>query len=382
VPVFTLRVDHPRVRAFGAAAWASFPLACLGASIAYVLEISATSGALPPPAAAVPTMEKVGIIHCHMRFSHDSEGTLEEIVQAAKTTGVDFIMMTDHPPKDDPGRPLREGPRGKIDGIWFFQGAELRGVMGINLQSPVDSRSTAENIRAIHEQKGLAILCHPEEITDWSIEGFDGMEVYNAHADVKEEHKGKLLARVAQWAEKDPARLFLAFLNRWDPILAKWDELGKTRRVPGVAANDAHQNVRLGPLLLDPYPRAFQFVRTHVQVDADQPESILRALAAGRCFIGFDVIADTRGFDLRAADHVMGEEFKFSSPLELTWKLPPAAVEPVVSVYQDGKLVGTYTNGKSGHPVGGPGVYRIEVTAVCQGERFPWIFSNPIYVRP
>jgi hypothetical protein len=62
-----------------------------------------------PPAPKKPLREFRGIIHCHSLFSHDSKGTYEEILAAAKAAKIDFICMTDHPPKDDKGRSLREG---------------------------------------------------------------------------------------------------------------------------------------------------------------------------------------------------------------------------------------------------------------------------------
>src|SRR5258706_15709512 len=78
----------------------------------------------PPPVSARPQHDFRGIIHCHSKYSHDSKGTYEEILAAAKAAKVDFICMTDHPPKDDKGLPLREGWTGLHDGVLFIQGAE------------------------------------------------------------------------------------------------------------------------------------------------------------------------------------------------------------------------------------------------------------------
>src|SRR5678816_3533081 len=37
-----------------------------------------------------------GALHSHSFWSHDSEGTLSDIVPAAKKVGLDFIFLTDH----------------------------------------------------------------------------------------------------------------------------------------------------------------------------------------------------------------------------------------------------------------------------------------------
>ena len=38
-----------------------------------------------------------GVLHVHSYLSHDSKGTLNDIIPAAKSDGIDFIFLTDHP---------------------------------------------------------------------------------------------------------------------------------------------------------------------------------------------------------------------------------------------------------------------------------------------
>src|ERR1035441_1840471 len=38
-----------------------------------------------------------GILHSHSKYSHDSEVPFEEILRVLKTTGLDFICLSDHP---------------------------------------------------------------------------------------------------------------------------------------------------------------------------------------------------------------------------------------------------------------------------------------------
>ena len=38
-----------------------------------------------------------GVMHVHSYLSHDSRGTLDDLIPAAKKDGIDFIFLTDHP---------------------------------------------------------------------------------------------------------------------------------------------------------------------------------------------------------------------------------------------------------------------------------------------
>jgi len=241
-----------------------------------------------------PLRDFRGIIHCHSRFSHDSQGTYEEILAAAKAAKVDFVCMTDHPPSGDKGKPLREGWTGIHDGVLFIQGAEYSDqILALGIKEPITGKDRRETIQAIHAQGGVAIACHPEEIDDWDAYAeADGMEIYNVHATLKRKSKDKaFLLQVAKAVKEDPEHSF-QLLQELDPvILKKWDECNAKRPFTGIAGNDAHQNVSFFGLQLDPYPRAFKFVSTHVLAEDLTEESILGALKAGRCYVAFDIVS-------------------------------------------------------------------------------------------
>lgn len=234
-----------------------------------------------------------GIIHCHTKYSHDSTGRYEEILAAAKSAGVDFVVITDHPPEDDPGRPLREGWRGLRDGVLFIQGAELRGnILAIGIREPIRSRDRQAMIDEIHAQGGLAFVCHPEEVTDWNLRGLDGMEVYNVHAALGRRMKDPaFLTEAVRLLTEDPDRLFLPLAELDPEVVGRWRSL----RIAGIAGNDAHRNVKLFGVQLDPYDRAFRFVSTHVLAESLTETAILRALRERRCYVAFDILGDPRG---------------------------------------------------------------------------------------
>ncbi|HLY73027.1 MAG TPA: PHP domain-containing protein [Planctomycetota bacterium] len=260
-------------------------------SIFVVLLAGCSSASVPVPIIASPELRDFrGIIHCHSRYSHDSQGTYEEILAAAKAAKVDFICMTDHPPSGDKGRPLREGWTGIHDGVLFIQGAEYSDqILGLGLRDPISGKDRRETIRAIHAQGGVAIACHPEEIDDWDAYAeADGMEIYNVHATLKRKSKDKtFMLRVAKAIKEDPEHSF-QLLQDLDPaIVRKWDEINRTHPFTGIAGNDAHQNVSFFGLQLDPYPRAFRFVATHVLAEDLTQEAVLGALRAGRAYVAF-----------------------------------------------------------------------------------------------
>jgi hypothetical protein len=257
------------------------------------LFLAACSGG-PSPAAEKPLHDFRGIIHCHSLYSHDSKGTYEEILDAAKAARVDFICMTDHPPKGDHGLSLREGWKGLHDGVLFIQGAEYGdNILGLGLKEPISGKDRRGTIRAIHDQGGVAIACHPEGIADWSeFDEADGMEIYNVHATVMKHRNDPLFAaQVVKKLKEDPEHSF-RLLQELDPaIVATWDEINAKRPFTGIAGNDAHQNVNFLGLQLDPYARAFKFVATHVLAEDLTEKSVLGALREGRCYVEFEQVA-------------------------------------------------------------------------------------------
>jgi predicted metal-dependent phosphoesterase TrpH len=258
--------------------------------LAAALPLSCAAPGGGPNAAALAEFR--GILHCHSLYSHDSEGTYEEILAAAKAARVDFVCITDHPPKGDAGLSLREGWKGLRDGVLFIQGHELAGanLLAIGIREPIAPGGTPrEKIAAIHAQGGVAIVSHPEEVADWEpYLTADGMEIYNLHAAWKR-HQGNFgfLAKALALLKRDPERLF-TLVQELDPaVIARWEEINKTRRFVGVAGNDAHQNVKIGSLQADPYERAFRFVSTHVWAEELTERAVLAALKRGHCYVEF-----------------------------------------------------------------------------------------------
>jgi len=88
---------------------------------------------------------------------------------------------------------------------------------------------------------------------------------------------------------RDVNSIRFQLLKEMDPaILARYDEINRKRQFTGIAGNDAHQNVSFFGYQLDPYPRAFRFVTTHVLAPELTQEAVLEALRKGRSYVAFE----------------------------------------------------------------------------------------------
>lgn len=363
-----------------------------------LLILGACQGAPEPAPSGKPLRDFRGIIHCHSKYSHDSKGTYEEILAAAKAAKVDFICITDHPPKEDAELSLREGWSGLREGVLFIQGHEVAGknLLALGIRSHVGGETPKDRIAAIHAQGGVAIVSHPEEVKDWSLyEHADGMEIYNVHAAFTRKSKDKTFpVQMMKKLKEDPDRSF-QLLQELDPaILKKWDELNQKRRFVGIAGNDSHQNVNFFGLQLDPYPRAFKFVTTHVLAEELTQEAILEGLRKGRAYVKFE-LSSRKDLDPEGL-YWMGRE---RSSREFTSRPLSRIVQVQEGLFESGSSARWIKDGQvyempflpGAEPppgyryygVAGAGVYRAELWTVATnpGVSEPWVVTNPLIVR-
>lgn len=251
----------------------------------------------------------IGVLHVHHEPSHDSSAAFAGVLQAAGEAGLDFVVLTDHADVDAPG-PLpgaeHAGVQGAPNGrpVLVIVGAEFASDdghvlgLGIHQSVPADDRAGRDVIADIHAQGGFAIVPHPFSHGgwhDWDAD-FDGLEVQNNASDFTRLYGPLLPVRILRFAFDRPAGL-RGLWARPGRELAKWDELlAAGRRVPGFAGADAHQNVSLLGLQLDPYGQMFRGVRMicpDVPLDA---AAVLAALRRGACAVRWSV------YDARAGE--------------------------------------------------------------------------------
>ena len=351
--------------------------------------------------------EYVGVFHVHSSLGGHSPGQPEEIVRAAKSERLAFVLMTEHPsPLLDTAAATLSGEH---DGVLFVGGSELVASDGGRLFVLPGLEPSARNppLRELVERAKnggrLAVVGYPGEVADWSLKGYDAVEVYNLYTNSKSINYATLFFDGLWSYRSHPALLFARFYERPADALKRWDEVNASglQRAYAVAGADAHANVgfslggRTGEKLLDfkldPYERSFGVVRNHVLLEKGSPldeAALLRALRAGRSFFAFDLFGDSTGFRFTASNgadtRFMGDEIRLpgAGAVKLSARTP---VSCRTVFLRDGQVVGTVADSTRAElSVERAGVYRVEVYLDQLGpllEGKPWIISNPIFVR-
>ena len=327
----------------------------------------------------------VGVLHIHTTYSHDAMGTFEEAVRVANAQRLNYIAITEH----NTLQPLREGKQGWHGMTLVLIGMEISTRSGhyltLNVTEDIDRSklTTQQIIDEVNRQGGLGFIAHPYfkhgRWRDWTVTGFTGIEGYNVAHDTLDENRWQLVLR----SLTDSAEPFyLSILDRPDEPLAKWDALIRERgQVVGIGSSDAHEIHVLG-LTFAPYEVMFRISRTHVLIPSKtlDAQGIYEALRKGHAYFSIELVAEAKGFSFIAENGhevlgIMGDAAPLVPNLRLSVILPAAAQ---LTLVRDGKPIATKTGQTWQIPVTEPGAYRLEAMRYNK----PWIFSNPIYVRP
>lgn len=379
-----------------------------------------------------PLREFRANLHVHSAFSHDSRGTIDEIVAAAKRAGTQILMFTEHPAAHY--GIFEDGHQGLRDGVLLVPGAEMKGLLVFPRQSlrGFDGATSQELSDIVCGREGLTFLSHLEERMDWELRGLTGVEIYNTHADFKDEKRlissmrnPLWLIQTAELFRKYPQEAFSALQNHPVDYLRRWDELCRIAPHTGVSANDSHQNVGLAARLaesdkvriedalgeklielstavfgaihkipkdakvgdvlfeirLDSYENSLRHVGTHLLMSELSRESVWEALREGRGFVAFDWIADSTGFQFdmhsRGHRHDMGTHLPLTDDLVIRGQAPLAGRWKLI---KDGAVCADVTGLEFSNKVSETGIYRVEVSLDLAGEEQTWILSNPFYV--
>jgi hypothetical protein len=327
----------------------------------------------------------VGVIHVHTTYSHDAHGTLADVVRVANAQALDYVVLTEH----NNLRALYDGHQGWHGATLLVVGVELSTAGGhylaLNVTREIDPRGrTAQQvIDEVNRQGGFGFIAHPyfkkRRWTDWSVSGFTGIEAYNVAHDTLDENRMRLIL----WTlTATPTTFYHSLIDRPYDALRTWDQLiTRHGRVTGIGSTDAHQIEILG-VKFAPYEMMFQLIRTHLLVPSLPltPEAVYAALRAGHAYAAIELEAQAQGFGFLAAQDtrvvgVMGDEVALGPDLRLAVSVPAPAE---MALFRDGARIAVSVGRTWEIPVTQSGVYRIE--ALRHGK--PWVFSNPIYVRP
>ena len=351
--------------------------------------------------------EYAGNLHTHTPYS-DGYGHHNEIALAAINAGLDFVVITDHNIWVD-----------GLDGYRYLGDQRVLLLTGEEIHDP--NREPQKNHLLVYETfqemthlaskpqqlidsandvEGLTFLAHPLDPAapivgqpnlswvDWEVDGYTGMEIWNFMSEFKSHLSS--IPKILYYAYNFPLSAegpFPEILERWDQLLAS----GK--QVVAIGGSDAHATlIRKGPLkrVIFPYEWLFKAVNTHILTtepltgNAEKDRRILfQSMKRGRCFVGYDLPASTRGFRFSAqgngAQVIMGESISAHFGITLQVKLPNRAE---IRLLRNGEPIRQWKNSEAAaFTVTVPGAYRVEAHVFFKGKSRGWIYSNPIYVN-
>ena len=316
--------------------------------------------------------EYKGVVHVHSFLGGHSSGTFADIISAAQANQLNFVIMTEHTEKDfDTAAMTLQGVHG---GVLFINGNEV---------------SNENGDRSLVLPGDVSIVAYPEEFKNWDTAHINGVEVYNVFTNARRINRVVAFFDVL-WSQRSyPDLIFALYLQRPDENLKKWDQALAHARLTATGGNDAHANIGVSlkdssgrtllGLQLDPYATSFRLVRLHVLIEQGNTldaASLMEALRAGHCYIGFDFLGDASGFVFEAENgKIQGDEISLAAGTRLRVRSP---VPARIVILKDG-VVWTDESGISSKEVAitERGVYRTEIYL----GNLPWIISNSVYVR-
>jgi len=369
-----------------------------------------------------------GVAHAHSYLSHDSEGTLYDIIPAAKADGINFIFLTDHPRHDLDTVP--KGYHGNYDGVLIESGSEKQGFDCWPLDSTVinwkeNKDTVAKNIVA---KGGIIFYAHTEEPHNWANPYYQGMEIYNFHTDTKDESFFPQVINFLVNGNKFRPWALREMFNEQTKILARWDSLNLKRKIVGFSAVDSHENQNfrarllkdgriqwVGPnakiidtmevkfwnrwlfskpdqngwvfkWLIDTYKEGFNYITNYVLADTLSVPSLAENMKKGHLFTAFKSLGDAKGFLYYSTgpgnqlNAILGDSIQLDQVKELH------AVSPLPGRFRlihNGKTVDATSGETYDYSWSGAvekGAYRIEMYLKLQGKEIPWLYSNPIYI--
>lgn len=313
-----------------------------------------------------------GVMHVHAEDADHTQGTRQQVLAAAKQAGVRVVLSTDH------RGPNKDSWSGMKDEVLYIAGSEDEGNQ-LRWPSP--------------DGEDLRVLSHLEEKPEKSAEGYMGMEIYNRHADAKDEPEfydyfKAAMTKPAEWAsvvdrqKKYPVEMFAAQQDYWPELLARWDKESAQGPFVGIAANDAHRNQVYKDTLFDPYEIAFRDVSTHILATDLSEVAVRLALREGRAYVSHDWLCDPTGFYFSVQNtlgvYEMGDRIPHIGTTKILAFLPLSAHWKLI---HNGKQIADGHGDHVDHDVKQIGAYRLEAWLEVDGEERPWIYSNPVFLR-
>ncbi len=349
-----------------------------------------------------------GVFHVHSFLGGHSTGTFDELISAAESNGLDFVVMTEHVSSlFDSASSTLNGKHGRA--LWIggneistADGDRFLVLDGFDGLEALGRKSTRDFLAEVHDRGKFAVIAYPEIFRSWD-EKSDGFEVFSLNTNAKNMNP-LLFFFDALWSYGAYPELTLAkYVKRPTEDLGRYDTLAQKGEPALFGGNDAHSNIgfhigdeannRWIDLQYDRYGMVFRVLRTHVLlrdgIELDR-ESLMQALKNGNSYISFDVLGDPSGFAFYAMTNdgpvMMGDTagpVDGSTPEKVLVAESPLKARIVI--LKDGVPVfEVKSTNRAEYRPREDGAYRTEIYLDSLGSPFesvPWIMSNPVFVR-
>ena len=353
-----------------------------------------------------------GVIHVHSLHS-DGMGTMDEIVEAARKVGLDFVMMTDHsshPHREhkyenfNPFKSREDGYEGWQGNVLMVIGQEITPryshYIAFGAKEPIHyyNGTPQQSIDEVNRQGGIGFIAHPDHVgtkkfgvlsyrwVKWGVKNYTGMSIWDLMTDWQEK------------TESLPSGLFSYFFPGFvlagpkDVTLKRWDKLCQERKIVGIGESDNHAAKRkvIGfTFTIFHYHRAFKLIRNHVLMkepftgdDEEDIQKLFTALKRGNSYVCNDRWHPAKGFEFVIEDDnqmaIPGDSINLNGKLNLKIKVPLRAK---VRLIRNGIPAWEGVTEEYSSEIKEKGIYRIEAFQRRKFQWKPWIFSNPIYVQ-
>jgi hypothetical protein len=364
-----------------------------------------TSRGQPPDQDAL--FEYRGLIHVHSDYSHDARGSYDELSRAAHRHGLAFLVITDHNNVDA----IAAGEQGWRNGALLLTGVESGRCEGYMLFVDIKSyvhesiSSTREALQEYLRQGGFGLVIHAGNCRRaWKGEldsAIDGLEILD-YADQLYDCSAFAKLNAFLFYPAKRALACLRVYHRPAETLARWDREASARPVVGFYGPNMHQNVRI--LGWEPkfppadavMPLASNHILSREPLAGDfqsDKRVVYTAIRNGNLFFALDILGDSSGFRFSARQEdssaVMGETL--SSDVETVFSVRLPRIEDnsqfEIVIYRNGVEFLRERGRELTFRATQAGAYRVEVltrvpTFFGRGRMAPWIYSNPIYLRP
>lgn len=383
-----------------------------------IYSIFPPKGGLPVRDPAWPYLQ--GIIHVHSQFSHDAGGLIPDLVDAAKQTQTDFVVLTDH----NTTEARRMGLEKSYDGMDLFVEIEATTqaghLVGFFSHTPARQIGDGELVQLLWKHflekdslPGIFLsIAHPSSIRrPWTrLDRYaDGLEIFSFDS-VWQRALDDSAPDFALTFALIPFNRFLAALRafRFYPKdLLAWDAMNAV--APGhfgILGHDTHERLILTnkikprwPDYLATFKLASNLVLRPSPLPADFEErkkAIYESIHKGQVAIAFRLLYPPQGSDwyLECPGKPVersGSETAFSPACHFKVSLPPGfPYQSQIRLMRNGDPHREIVTSESSVniPLDLPGTYRLEVwvplhTAgrILLNQNVPYLVYNPIYVK-